>query len=144
MTVYFSASHRSLMTNLQRYRTIVESMQKNGLVLASNWVEMAQYENLDAKPMRRWEEICDTSKQAIEDSDIVVVEATGGSCFGVGYELATALNANKPVLALVEKGQRKGSYVSGLKHPNLRFAEYTEADVAGIIRKFTLTARKGR
>lgn len=142
MKVYFSASARHLQTDLAHYRRIIRAVQRQGGIIVYNWIEVAKLRANFPTEREWWEDICRDASQALMDADVVIVEASGGSTLGVGYELATALQNGKPTLALIKKGNSSDSYVRGLSHNLLAFVVYTERSLAGQIRRFI--DREGR
>ena len=79
--------------------------------------------------------MCADVQESIEDADVMIAEVSGTSTFGVGYEVASALKANKNVLALVKEGERT-SYVRGLTHPKLTVMHYRPDNVAALVSDF--------
>ena len=68
--------------------------------------------------------------QCVLDADLFVAECSYPS-IGLGYELATALWHNKPVLALAHADARVTRLVLGVDHPLFtmeRYTAYTDID----------------
>jgi hypothetical protein len=70
----------------------------------------------------------------IKHSDALIVEASGQSAFGVGYEVASALHLHLPVLLLCREGS--SSYASGMKHQLIYYREYDSNNLEMQIEKF--------
>jgi hypothetical protein len=135
MLVYFSANARNIEQDIETYRTIIRAVMAEGGIMAQNWTEAAAaVKGLPDDP-EWWRGMCEDAQEAIKDADRVIVEATGSSTLGVGFELARALADDKPTLALVKHGI-SGSYVSGLRHEKLKVAVYEENDLVRIVVDF--------
>jgi hypothetical protein len=135
MLVYFSASARDIENDIDTYRTIISAVKAEGGIMAQNWIEAAAAKKNFPKDSEWWRSICEDAQEALIDADVVIVEATGSSTLGVGFELAQALVSKKPTLALVKQGT-KDAYVSGLRYPSLTTIEYDDESIVNIIRKF--------
>lgn len=135
MLVYFSGSARDIERDIDIYRTITNTVKAEGGIMVQNWIEAAAAKISFPDDAEWWRSICEDAQEALRDADRVIVEATGSSTLGVGFELAHALANGKSTLALVRRGT-KGSYVSGLRHKSLRIVFYRESDVAEIVKEF--------
>lgn len=136
MIVYFSASARDMKANIGTYRVIIGAAQEAGCIIANDWTEMANYRSSLPHDFDWWIDMCERSRLCIHDADIIMAESSGISTFGVGYEIATALQSGKHVLALVRKDQVGASYTLGLKHPKLTAAIYTPETLATTVKRF--------
>lgn len=110
-------------------------------MLALNWTEAANMQKSFPDDRLWWENICRGAQEAILDSDAVIVEASGSSTLGAGFEPAQALNLGKPVLTLI-KNDEKASYTRGIKHPNLRIVTYDNESLAEAVRSFLIEVEK--
>lgn len=142
MLVYFSGSARDIRNDIGTYRTIISAVKAEGGIMAQNWTEAAAAVVELPEESEWWRSICEDAQDAVKDADRVIVEATGSSTFGVGFELARALANGKPTLALVKRGVKE-SYVSGLRNDLLTVAEYEEAELASVVRKFLRDGDRG-
>ena len=74
----------------------------------------------------------------IRASHAVVAEVSVPS-HGVGYEIGFALNAEKPVLCLLQDGRKISKMISGNPHPLLQVKTYCDsAQAVELMRKFIL------
>lgn len=135
MLVYFSASARDIENDIDTYRTIISAVKAEGGIMAQNWIEAAAARKDFSEDPEWWRSICEDAQEALKDADKVIVEATGSSTLGVGFELAHALVNRKSTLALVKR-DTKGAYVNGLRDELLQIAEYDKEGLAKIIRGF--------
>ena len=141
MLVYFSGSAREIGDNIAVYRGVVGAIQEFGGIIAHNWPEAANMRTTFPRDQLWWESMCEDVQEAIVDADAVIVEASGRSTLGVGYELARALNLGKPVLALI-KSNKSASYTRGIKHPSLQVTTYTLQNLAETIEAFLVEVNK--
>jgi hypothetical protein len=142
MLVYFSANARDIEQDITIYRTIIGAVKGEGGIMAQDWTEaMAALKDFP-EDAEWWRSMCEDAQEALKDADKVIVEATGSSTFGVGLELARALENKKPTLALVKRGMKK-SYVNGLHHDLLTVVEYEEPELTSVVRKFLRDGNKG-
>lgn len=140
MIVYFSASARTIKKDIGTYRQILRAVHGVGGIVANNWAETAFIRGRLPSDSAWWGSMCHITQQAIEDADIVIVEASGVSSFGVGFEMAYALQNKKPILVLTKVGEERSSYARGLTHRLLeriiyRSDEELENAVKAFIRK---------
>jgi hypothetical protein len=80
-----------------------------------------------------WEIMCDRHIELLEGSDIAIFEVSNKATFGAGYLAALALASGKPTLFLREKSSRKGSFTTGLRHPNLTRSIYIHENIEGVV-----------
>ncbi len=139
MIVYFSASARNMERDIEAYRTIIRAIQETGGIIAHNWVEAAAFRGDFPTEELWWTTMQHDVQRGLRDIDMAVVEASGASAFGVGYELATALHSGKPVLALVSKKAKGSSYVRGIRHPALTYAVYEPHTLADLVKDFIVS-----
>jgi hypothetical protein len=143
MLVYFSANARDIEQDIEIYRKIIDAVRAEGGIMAQNWIEAAAAMKNFPDDAEWWRSMCEDVQEALNDSDRMIIEATGSSTLGVGFELAQALANKKPTLALVRRNT-KGSYVGGLRHPSLEVLEYDDNNLVDIVQSFILAGVKLR
>lgn len=137
MIVYFSASSRNLERDLPTYKRIVNIVHSLGHTVSHNWLEPARLRRERAgSSFGSLEALVKDVEAAIESAEVLIAEATGGSCFGVGYEVSLALNKRKPVLALLNKRAEQESYVVGITNNLLTTKKYDEGNLEKCIEDF--------
>lgn len=136
MNVYFSANARDIRSSIGKYRLIIKAVQTSGGMVVNNWTEVAAFRGHMNLDKIKWQELYRETQMGIDNADVVIAEVSGCNAFGVGYEVSTALNRGKPVLALVEKSQAATSYISGIEHPQLSLASYDAQDIAKFVIDF--------
>ena len=141
MIVFFSASARALNKDIHTYRKITTTIRLAGHSLHNDWVETQWIRTntpIEQGGSRIWdiEAIVQEVDISIQNADVVIAEATDRSTFGVGYEVAFALQHKKPVLVLIKKGSAPMSYATGVKNDLLVVKGYDENDIHGLITSF--------
>ena len=140
MVVFFSASARTLKQDIDTYRQILSTIWKNGCLVAHDWVETGWRRMVDrttAKTMGvDWKVFAHESMEGIERADVVVIEASGFSSFGVGFEAAVAMQFKKPTLILIKKNSIQTSYACGLMNDLVEIKAYDEKNLGKVITKF--------
>lgn len=137
MIVHFSASARDLKDRIEIYRKIQNQLRLLGHSFQNDWVETAWYREMNNK--RAWDDIgqiVSYADNAITHAEVVIAEASDASVFGVGYEVALALQRKKPVLVLVDEVTARSSYAKGLTNDLLTYREYNQTNLGEIIENF--------
>lgn len=142
MVVHFDCPSPWAKTNILLYTQIVKSIKSQGHTVANDWDEPTYVEMVDSDlDQEDWSLLCKRALQSLEKADVVILESSNKGVFGIGYQTATALQMNKPVLLLVHKNSPLGSFVGGLEHELLSRAFYDETDVYSQIDSFLEGAR---
>lgn len=136
MIIYFSGSARGMQDNIELYRRIIRKIREMGHVISNEWVETAWQR--DEKGEKDWNltAIVEDALASIENAEVLIVEASGGSAFGVGYEVAYAVERKKPILLLVNKTLLPDSYAAGIKHELITYKNYDTNNLEKIIGDF--------
>ena len=143
MLIYFSASARDLRHNLAAYKRIINTVYSLGHTVAHNWIESARIRmEREEYSFKDIDQIVKDAEAAIESSEVLIADATGGSAFGVGYEVAMALNKRKPVLVLLNKDSTQGAYSIGISNDLLRVKRYDANNLEKCIEKFIICFKK--
>ncbi|HVI69082.1 MAG TPA: nucleoside 2-deoxyribosyltransferase [Magnetospirillaceae bacterium] len=136
MIIYFSASARNLKSDLETYQVIVNKIHSLDHNLALEWLEPARRRMLRKDDMfEDIESIVRAAQAGVESAELVIVEATGGSTFGVGYEVGLAIQLRKPVLLLIKK-EAMDSYATGLKNNLITLRRYDKSNLERTIEDF--------
>lgn len=102
MLVYLAGARFEFGNNIDRIRELTRVIKACGAELVDDWVEDAtgkgmkkngQYPDID------WSNVQAQSVELVGKADVVIADATFRS-FRVGYEVAVAVQAKKPVLIL--------------------------------------------
>ncbi len=129
MIIHFSASTRNISHDIHKYRKILNKTRQLGHSIAHDWVETAwlktQSQGRDTEG-RDLKEIVMEVESGLEMGELAIVEASNISTFGVGYELALALQKKKPTLVLVDAQVASYSYAAALAHDLLTICIYKD------------------
>lgn len=99
-----------------------------------NWLDSAR-QIIESNTKRAPSYIFNDNIELVSKADAVIAEIRHDS-FGVGYQIATALQLNKPVLLLTQK-YYVDDMIGGLRDDNLVFVEkYKNDTVNSIIENF--------
>jgi hypothetical protein len=112
--IYFAGSIRGGRDSAADYQVIIKHLQQIGTVLTEHIAD----ENMIAEEINLTDEqIHDRDIDWLNLSHCIVAEVTQPS-MGVGYELASAMFLNKPVLCLFNKskGKKLSAMISGQKY----------------------------
>lgn len=117
-----------------------------GNEIAHDWVESVwayDRNRSPVKPERNWKNFSRGAQAAIDNCEIVIVEASGSSCFGAGYEAAIAIQRKKPTLILIKKEVFDQSYAAGLTNDTVSIRTYDEDSLEQIVQNFLIENAKG-
>lgn len=137
MVIHFAGSTQNLQESIGNFRQIIDSIHKDGHVLARDWIEPSysllqnpsKFEEID------WDEIYKQNIDAVSTADLMIADATYDS-FGVGFLIAVAIQQRKPVLVLIKKGSREGMILRGLHGGSIIKATYTDENLQQVVDKF--------
>lgn len=99
MNIFFTASIRGGRAQQPVYNTIVHLLQEHGAVLSGHIADEALSKYGETNITK--EEVHDRELAAMNNSDVVVAEVSTPS-LGVGYVIARATQAGKPVICLFQ------------------------------------------
>ena len=123
MKIYFACSISGGRKDEIAYQYMVQVLIGMGIDVPTAHIAETGIEEVDA-----WEESRDIYERDvnwIRESDLLVAEVSTPS-HGVGYEIGYALDLNKPVLCLYQKGVVVSKMISGNPHPLLTMMEYQD------------------
>lgn len=100
MKIYFTASTSGNGDLVPQYKTIIQYIKNHDIVLTSG-EQIITPQLLEEDKKLTSQQIFDRQKKRIENSDLVIAEASKPS-HGVGGEIVYALSLNKPVLILID------------------------------------------
>ena len=136
MKVHLITARPSIEHDITTLRKMVEVIEGAKHTLIRSWIEEAYSQlNNPALPKADWANIYKSNLEAITRADVVIAE-TSYENFGVGYQVALAVQLKKPVLILRHAGADKNAFVTGVEDTWIVRSEYTEKNLADIINKF--------
>ena len=135
MKAYFTASIVGRNKHINAYKTTVRELEKHGIkVQADHILESDSNALHNATPTQRLR-FHKQLEDWIHESDIVVANVSYPS-ISVGYEIAMALNQNKPVLALYEVGTKPPNLLVNYKNDWVVCEAYSQTTLPEIIDEF--------
>lgn len=121
--------------NASYLRHITNIIHDEGSVLAHNWIEAAIVRKKDDIEVANWKPFVDANLDAIKRADLMIIDLTNYT-FAHGFQVAAALENNKPILALSRESLNSKS-ASGLTNPLFSFSKFSnEADLEKSVRLF--------
>ena len=139
MIVHFAAPTPGYERNIEKYKQIARAIESLGYVPTrsistdiSTMIEMG----MSILDQEEWELVCEREIEMLSRCDVAIFDTADRATFGIGYQAALSLAAEKPTLLLEDRGGPKGSFISGLKHPQLSRAAYTNDAVEDLVLKF--------
>ena len=109
LSIYFAASIRGGRQEIDSYTKLITHLSKHGFVLTEHIALPSTFENGQSDIF-----IHDRDVTWLKSCDIVIAEVTVPS-LGVGYEIALAIQFQKPVLCLnnIQKNPNLSAMISG-------------------------------
>lgn len=135
MIVHFTASKESLVVDIKSLRLALKTIRKENHAIANNWIDLAYKKIKLNRSPNSFTQLFHQSMEDVAKADIMIAEVTHSS-FGVGYQVATAMQQKKPILLLSKKGTKNDSLVKGLDDTIVRFCEYNEDNLEQLVKDF--------
>jgi len=136
MKVHLITSRPTLEKDIETLRSIVRNIQSEGHSLALDWIEKAYSRvNADASHQVNWSEIYKENLEVIAKADVIIAE-TSYENFGVGYQIAVAVQQKKPVLMLRHETADKNAFATGVEDGWVKRKDYTKESLVGILQQF--------
>lgn len=134
MNIYFSCSITGGRNEERIYQQMVKTLLDWGHEVPTAHLSSPEVMELE-KVVDPWE-VYERDMRWLENADAVVAEVSTPS-HGVGYEIACALNLQKPVLCCYQSGKRISKILSGNSSKTLTLAEYSSTpEMIEILQKF--------
>jgi hypothetical protein len=125
MNIYFSCSITGGRQDQGVYQALVEALLADGHEVPTAHLSSADVMDLEAVINPR--EVYARDKAWVLGCDAMVAEVSTPS-HGVGYEIALALVAGKPVICCWRQGKPVSKMITGNSSPSLKLAAYSEAE----------------
>lgn len=136
MKVHFITSRESINKDIVTLRKIVSLIKAAGHSLPSEWIDLAYERQQEGDHASAdWRKIYKENLETIAQSDVVIAETTYEN-FGVGYQIANAVQQKKPVLLLRHANADKNAFATGVEDGWVRHEEYDEQNIEKIIANF--------
>jgi nucleoside 2-deoxyribosyltransferase len=142
MKIYFACSISGGRKDEKAYQYLVGVMAGMGIDVPTAHIAETGVEEVDA--LERPGDIYSRDVNWIQESDLLVAEVSTPS-HGVGYEIGYALDLEKPVLCLYQKGVVVSKMITGNPDPLLSVLEYEDMDDAeAILRNYLTEHEQGK
>jgi len=123
MKIYFACSISGGRKDEKAYQFMVKVLIGMGIDVPTAHIAETGIEEVDAREEPR--DIYERDVNWIRESGLLVAEVSTPS-HGVGYEIGYALDLDKPVLCLRQKGVVVSKMITGNPHPLLTVMEYQD------------------
>ncbi len=141
MNIYFSCSITGGRSDQSVYQKIVDYLAAEGHEVPTAHLSKANVMKFER--VIQPEEVYARDVRWVEQCDALVAEVSTPS-HGVGYEIALALLAKKPVLCCYRKGRTVSKMILGNSQPSLALYAYEdENDLLGALARFLKRAGEG-
>ena len=121
MNVYFACSITGGREFESVYREIVDALTGDGHEIPTS--HLAQSEATEKERVLSPRDVYTRDVNWIENCDVLIAEVSVPS-HGVGYEIAYALQAGKPVFCLYQEEQKVSKMITGNPHSALQVEPY--------------------
>jgi nucleoside 2-deoxyribosyltransferase len=127
MNIYFACSITGGREFESVYQEIVAALLADGHEIPTS--HLAESEVMEEERVIAPREVYERDVNWIQNCDALVAEVSVPS-HGVGYEIAYALNLNKPVLCLHQQDRKVSKMITGNPHPALTIHAYQDVKEA--------------
>lgn len=134
MKIYFSAALLYKDTRGDSYKKIMDHIVKSGHKLLNYDMDKDIFE-IRKLTESDYKKHYKTVIKWINESDLVVVEASFPSTMHIGHEISIALQKNKPVIVLYEKGHTP-FFLEGSDAEKLILAEYQDKNLEKVLKNY--------
>lgn len=129
MKVHLITSRPTLLNDISTLRKILTLIKSAGHTLAYDWIEGAFERSKNPNVQYAdWARVYKESLETITQADVIVAE-TSYENFGVGYQIAYAVQLKKPVLLLRHETADKNAFATGVDDGWVKREEYTEQNL---------------
>ncbi len=144
MTVYFACSSGQLLANGATYKLIVKTIIDLGHTIPENWVMKVESGEVIKDEEIKKDELYQEGIEAVKMADLLVAEISIQSV-GVGYQIATAMQAKIPVLCLLSEEFGLGEpsqIIQASNSPLITIRHYKKANIRTVLEKYFREFRK--
>jgi hypothetical protein len=135
MIVHLVGSRHKVRENIEHLRGLVSAIHQEGHTLAIDWVEPTYAAEVrGGKSDTDWQKIYKDTVEAINKADAVVADATIRG-FGIGYQVALAVQMKKPTLVLRDEEVDDSFFASGID-TGVQYKVYNDKNVTELIGGF--------
>lgn len=127
MNIYFACSITGGREFERIYQDLTAALLADGHAVPTAHLAQPSVMTMEAVISSR--EVYERDVIWIRNANALIAEVSVPS-HGVGFEIAFALNAEKPVLCLCQQGRKLSKMISGNPHPKLTLKMYRDVDEA--------------
>jgi len=138
MEVHLICSRKTLIEEIGQLRAMIRIIESSGHQIIGEWIEEAYGRYLGMDPKHSWPEIYQEALETVARADVLIAECSHEN-FGVGYEVALAIQHRKPVLLLRREGVDANSFAMGVEAGWVIRKEYNSDTIGGIIQDFLVS-----
>lgn len=138
INVHLLASKRNVLNNIDVLRTIMDVIEKRKHKIVDNWIEVTYDIRVNnAQPIDSidWSTIYKDNLENIAKADVIIAEGSYDT-FGVGYQVAVAVQQKKPILLLRHESVDTDSFAVGIVDSWVKREVYNENTLETIVDKF--------
>lgn len=136
MLVHFIGSKSHTVEYIDSLRQIVAIIKESGHELEHDWIDKS-FDRISKGEDRAldWSIVYKECIELINKSDVVIAETTYNS-FGVGFQLAIAVQQKKPILLLRHESADKDAFATGIIDSYVEHEVYNDKTLKGIVKGF--------
>jgi hypothetical protein len=136
MLVYFVASRKDIANNIEKLRRFVKLIHDEGHTLTLDWIEpIYASEKKGSVHDIDWPILYKDTVEAITRADVVIAE-TSIQSFGVGFQVALAIQLKKPTLLLRVEDMDSFAFAAGIPQQNALYKTYDDKSIEPIVHDF--------
>jgi len=136
MKVHFITSRPTIEKHIEELRAVINAIENAGHSLAIDWIERAYRRQTEGtEPKANWTAIYRLNLEAIAKSDVVLAE-TSYDNFGVGYQIAFAVQQKKPIMLLRHEDVDDDAFVNGVEGGWIIHEKYNSQNLTSKVNKF--------
>jgi hypothetical protein len=140
INVHLIASKSNVLDDIETLRDISNIVHANNHSIVEEWVEATYELRVNKKNEAAavdWAAIYNTNLENIAKADVIIAETSYNS-FGVGYQIAMAVQQKKPILLLRGENAEADAYATGIVDSWVQREQYDKESLERIIKKFLL------
>lgn len=140
VNVHLLASKKNVLNDIESLRKIIDVIKQQGHTIVDNWIDETydlRVGNKDEGGIKDidWTSIYTANLQNIAKADVIIAEASFDT-FGVGYQVAVAVQQKKPVLLLRSENSDTDTFAMGVADSWVERQTYNDQTLGSIIEKF--------
>ncbi|MDX2776552.1 hypothetical protein PV379_04270 [Streptomyces caniscabiei] len=138
INVHLIAAKRNVLNDIELLRRISTIVRSKGHVIMDDWVEITYDLRVNKKDKGEavdWASIYTSNLENIAKADVIIAE-TSFDTFGVGYQIAVAVQQKKPILLLRHEDAETDSFATGIIDSWVQRENYNKDNLENILINF--------